>query len=67
MRLGTMSNAINDGTIDQVIGEARQAADDGMHSFWVSQIFGHDALTVLAVVGREVEVDCSGEQGVVRG
>ncbi len=55
MRLGTMSNAINDGTIDQVIGEARQAADDGMHSFWVSQIFGHDALTVLAVVGREVE------------
>ena len=55
MRIGVMGNAINDGTIDQVIDEARQAAADGLHSFWVPQIFGHDALTVLAVVGREVD------------
>lgn len=54
MRIGTMGNAINDGTIDQVIDEARQVAADGYHSFWVPQIFGHDALTVLAIVGREV-------------
>jgi F420-dependent oxidoreductase-like protein len=54
MRIGTMSGAINTGTIDDVIAEARRAVDDGFDSFWVSQIFSHDALTVLALVGREV-------------
>jgi 5,10-methylenetetrahydromethanopterin reductase len=54
MRIGTMGNAVNDGTIDQVIGEAREAADSGFASFWAPQIFGHDTLTVLAIVGREV-------------
>lgn len=54
MRIGTMGNAVNDGTIDQVVDEARQVAEDGFHTFWVPQIFGHDALTVLAIVGREV-------------
>ena len=54
MRLGTMSNAINDGTIDEVVAEARAAVALGAHTFWSSQIFGHDALTVLAIVGREV-------------
>jgi len=54
MRIGVMGSAVNDGTIDQVVDEARRVAEDGLHTFWVSQIFGHDALTVLAVVGREV-------------
>ena len=54
MRIGVMGNAVNDGTIEQVLDEARQASDDGSHSYWVPQIFGHDALTVLAIVGREV-------------
>jgi F420-dependent oxidoreductase-like protein len=54
MRIGVMGNAVNDGTIDQVIAEARGAAEDGLHTYWVPQIFGHDALTVLAIVGREV-------------
>ena len=54
MRLGSMSNAINGGTIDDVVREAQRAKDGGFHTFWSSQIFGHDALTVLAVVGREV-------------
>ena len=49
-----MSNAINAGTIDDVVAEARAAVDLGAHTFWSSQIFGHDALTVLASVGREV-------------
>ncbi len=49
-----MSNAINAGTIDDVVAEARAAVDLGAHTFWSSQIFGHDALTVLAIVGREV-------------
>ena len=33
---------------------ARQAADDGCAGFWLSQIFGPDALTALAIVGTEV-------------
>lgn len=54
MRIGTFSNLINSGTIGEVIDEAHHAADMGLHSFWVSQIFGPDSLTVLAVLGREV-------------
>ena len=49
-----MSNAINAGTIDDVVAEAQAALELGAHTFWSSQIFGHDALTVLAIVGREV-------------
>ena len=34
--------------------ELRRAADDGFASAWLSNIFGLDALTALAVAGREV-------------
>jgi F420-dependent oxidoreductase-like protein len=54
MRIGIFGAAINEGTIDDVVGEARQAEADGFASYWASQIFGHDALTALAVTGREV-------------
>lgn len=40
--------------IDEAVAAARAAADDGFSSFWVPQIFGLDALSVLTVVGREV-------------
>ena len=55
MRIGVMGGSVNDGTIDQVLDEAHQVAADGLHTYWVPQIFGHDALTVLAIVGREVD------------
>ncbi len=54
MHIGVMGNAADSGTIDAIVAEAKQAAADGLHTYWSSQIFGHDALTVLAVVGREV-------------
>jgi F420-dependent oxidoreductase-like protein len=54
MRIGIFGESINSGTIDDVISEARHAEVDGFDSFWVPQIFGHDALTVLALVGSEV-------------
>ena len=54
MRMGIFAGSINDGTIDQVVADARRAEEDGFASFWVPQIFGHDALTALAIVGREV-------------
>ncbi|MEO7397474.1 MAG: TIGR03564 family F420-dependent LLM class oxidoreductase [Ilumatobacteraceae bacterium] len=54
MHIGIFSQGTNTGTIDQLVDEATQVEADGFASFWVSQIFGHDALTVLAIVGREV-------------
>jgi 5,10-methylenetetrahydromethanopterin reductase len=54
MRYGVFSGSINDGTVDDVVAEARQAEAEGFDSYWASQIFGNDALTALAVVAREV-------------
>ena len=54
MRTGIFSMTVNDGTVDDVVAEARQAEAEGFDTYWAPQIFGHDALTALAVVGREV-------------
>jgi 5,10-methylenetetrahydromethanopterin reductase len=54
MRIGMFGGSINEGTIDDVVAEARQAEADGFDSYWAPNIFGHDALTTLAIVGREV-------------
>lgn len=54
MRIGIFDGAINDGTVAQVLAGAKQAEADGFDSFWVPQIFGHDALTALGVVAHEV-------------
>lgn len=52
MRLGTMLD--NSKPIDDVVGQVQRLRDMGFASAWSSQIFGPDALTLLAVVGREV-------------
>ncbi|MEY4164305.1 MAG: hypothetical protein RL419_147, partial [Actinomycetota bacterium] len=54
MRIGLFGGTVNDGTLDDVVLEAKQAEADGFESYWAPQIFGHDALTALAIVGREV-------------
>ena len=54
MKIGIFGGASNDGTIDAMVAEARRAEADGFASYWAPQIFGHDALTALAVIGREV-------------
>jgi 5,10-methylenetetrahydromethanopterin reductase len=54
MRIGIFGGTVNDGTIDDVVDEARQVEAAGFASYWAPNIFGHDALTVLAIVGREV-------------
>lgn len=41
-------------SLDAIRAEAQQAADDGLAGVWMSQIFGPDALTALAVVGQDV-------------
>jgi F420-dependent oxidoreductase-like protein len=52
MRLGVMFD--NGKPIDDVVDQVRQLRDLGFDAAWSSQIFGADALTLLAVVGREV-------------
>ena len=54
MRIGVTSVATNSKSIDDVVAEAQAAKAEGFHTFWASQVFGNDALTALAVVGREV-------------
>ena len=54
MRIGFFGGTLNEGTIDDVVAEARQVEADGFASYWAPNIFGHDALTTLAIVGREV-------------
>ena len=54
MRVGIFGGAANDGTLGSMTSEASRAEKDGFASYWVPQIFNHDALTALAVIGREV-------------
>ena len=54
MRIGLTATSIQTGSIDDVIADARGAADEGFSSFWMAQVFSLDALAALAVIGREV-------------
>jgi len=54
MRIGIFGGEAADGTIDDLIDAARRTEADGFASFWLPQIFGPDAVTVQAIVGREV-------------
>ena len=53
MRIGIFGGTeVN--TLDDLVGAVTTAREQGFPSFWIAQIFGFDALTALAVVGREV-------------
>lgn len=54
MRIGYFGGTVNDGTVDDVVAEAKQVEADGFAAYWAPNIFGHDALTALAIVAREV-------------
>ena len=54
MRIGMFGGDTANRTIDDVIADATQAEADGFASYWLPQIFGMDAISVLAIVGREV-------------
>ena len=54
MRIGIFTGDVGAGDVDGYIDAAGTARDEGFASYWVSQIFSHDALTLLAVIGREV-------------
>jgi 5,10-methylenetetrahydromethanopterin reductase len=55
MRIGIFGGLTATATIDDVVAHVRAAEEQGFHTYWVPQIFGYDALTLLAVVGRETE------------
>ena len=42
-------------TLDEAVDQAKRAKDAGFTTLNVSNIFGHDAMTLCAVVGRAVE------------
>jgi F420-dependent oxidoreductase-like protein len=52
MRFGAMIYTAS--SVDGAIEQARAMHEHGFDSCWVPQIYGYDALTLLAVVGREV-------------
>lgn len=54
MRYGIFGGAVNDGTLEDVVAEADAAERDGFAAYWAPHIFGHDALTALAVVATKV-------------
>jgi F420-dependent oxidoreductase-like protein len=53
VRLGLMMNT-GGAELAELIGQARAAADAGLDSVYLNQITSWDALTVIAVTGREV-------------
>jgi F420-dependent oxidoreductase-like protein len=55
MRIGIFGGQAANGPIDHIVDDVRAAKEEGFPTYWLPQIFGMDALTALAVAGREVE------------
>lgn len=55
MKIGLMLNDSGDknNSLDNMVAFAKDAEAKGFPSLWMAHIFGYDALTALAVVGRE--------------
>ncbi len=54
MRIGIFGGDTAGRSMDATVALARTAHEQGFISFWLPQIFGAEALTSLAIVGREV-------------
>jgi F420-dependent oxidoreductase-like protein len=57
MRIGIMLGATTgpDSTLDGMVAYARQLEERGFASLWLAHIFGFDAITCMAMIGRETE------------
>lgn len=55
MRIGVMSGTGGpaEGGLDGLVARAKTLEERGFHSMWMAHIFGLDAITTLALVGRE--------------
>ncbi len=55
MRIGMMAAETGGGqALGKLADQLRRAADDGFASAWMSNVFGLEALTALAVAGSQV-------------
>lgn len=54
MQIGVMVNTMDRSGLAGAIAQVRTAAAEGVESAWFTQIYGVDALTAIAVAGREV-------------
>jgi F420-dependent oxidoreductase-like protein len=58
MRIGVMVDASAPGggaaSVEQLVGQVAARANDGVESAWFANVFGVDAITISAVVGRAV-------------
>lgn len=54
MKIGTMLGATGAGGLDDLINTAKQVEAAGLDNIWLANIFGLDAITTLAIIGREV-------------
>ena len=54
MQIGVMVNTMDRSGLAGAVTQVRTAAAEGLHSAWFTQIYGIDALTAIAVAGREV-------------
>src|ERR1700733_15098133 len=55
MRIGILAaDTAGDQALGKLTDQLRRTADDGFASYWMSNIFGLDALTALAVAGSQV-------------
>lgn len=53
MRIGIMAGAGDGSNLDQLVAQAKRAEAAGFATLWLANIFSYDAITALAVVGRE--------------
>ncbi len=56
MRIGIMSGATaGPGGLDELVGQAQDLEARGFATLWLANIFGIDAVTAMAVIGRETQ------------
>lgn len=57
MQIGIFSTTTSNGhsTIDEIIADVQTAEAQGFHTYWSSQVFSHDALTLFGIVARETD------------
>jgi F420-dependent oxidoreductase-like protein len=54
MRIGVFFPSVEHGPLDDMVARVATVADAGFHSVWLPQSSSYDALTAIAVIGREV-------------
>ena len=52
MQIGTV---LNEAPLDELIAAAKKVEAAGLSNIWMANIFGYDAIGVLAILGRETE------------